>query len=218
MAIKTMAKPLPIQGQTVEQVLDALIEINARPGLPERADAVFGSSDVLIEQWRAEFSNVYLDGYEVSVRLRRIAMLLDENLATVSHQFGLKPNEVLLLMALRRVGAPYCLRPTDILKMHSVTSGTVTYRIDQLVKQDLAERIADPTDLRGYLIRLTSHGLEIINSVIEISARNAQLILADIFSIPNAGRLLIELLRAYEYQIENTDLPRFKVRSKRREA
>ena len=55
-------------------------------------------------------------------------------------------------MALRLVGEPYSLRPTDILKMHGITSGTATYRIDKLTKQELAESIADLTDRHGYLI------------------------------------------------------------------
>lgn len=76
-------------------------------------------------------------------------MLLDEISTKECEAVGLKLNEMLLMMALRRVGPPYALRPTDILKMHSVTSGTATYRIDQLTKQDLAERIPDPSDRRG---------------------------------------------------------------------
>lgn len=193
--------------QTVSTLLDQLRQLSSGEGPVNRADPIQGNSDVLAAQWRRERNDLALDGYEISTRLRRIAMLLDENLATLCAQLGLKHNELMLLLALRRVGKPYCLRPTDILKMHSVTSGTVTYRIEQLIKQDLAERVPDESDLRGYLIRLTERGLAVVDRAVTVSSEHANLILGDVLKIPAAGALFIELLRAYEHQIETTSLP-----------
>ena len=93
--------------------------------------------------------------------------------------------------------------------------GTVTYRIEQLIKQDLAERIPDPSDSRGYLIRLTAHGLAVIECAVKASAEHSRFILDDVLEIPSAGLLFVELLRAYEHQIETTKLPRLKKMSKR---
>ena len=110
-------------------------------------------------------TGIDIDAFTLTIRLRRLAMLLDEGVVKRGEAAGVKLNEVLLLLALRRMAPTYSLRPTDILKMHSVTSGTVTYRIDQLIKQDLAERIPDPDDKRGYLIRLTQRGRAVVDKV-----------------------------------------------------
>lgn len=39
-----------------------------------------------------------------------------------------------------------------------VTSGTMTNRIDRLTKKGLVERLPDPSDRRGVLVRLTDDG------------------------------------------------------------
>ncbi|SEP18714.1 MarR family protein [Aquisalimonas asiatica] len=47
-----------------------------------------------------------------------------------------------------------------------VTSGTVTHRVDQLVKAGLVERIRNPDDGRGFLISLTAQGHELIDQAV----------------------------------------------------
>lgn len=186
------------QPTTTNALLEALAEVkpDARIGL--QADPVWGNSDVLADQWRAQFSDINIEGFALTVRMRRIAMLIDEISIAECEAFGLKLNEMLLLLALRRVGEPYCLRPTEITKMHSVTSGTVTYRIDQLTKQHLAERIADPGDRRGYLIRLTPHGLTTINQLILRFTERFNRDLASMAKVPGALTVFEESIRAFE--------------------
>ena len=192
------AHPTTAQPTTTAALLEALAAVkpDARAGL--QSDPVWGNSDVLADQWRAQFSGVNIDGFALTVRMRRIAMLIDEISIAECEAVGLKLNEMLLMLALRRVGAPYCLRPSEITKMHSVTSGTVTYRIDQLTKQDLAERIADPADRRGYLIRLTPRGLATIDKLI---LRFTDLFNRDLTPMANIdGALTVfeESIRAFE--------------------
>jgi DNA-binding MarR family transcriptional regulator len=94
------------------------------------------------------------------------------------------------------------LRPTDILKMHSVTSGTATYRIDQLTKQELAERIADPTDRRGYLIRLTPRGLKIVDAVLHRMLEAFRKKLRPMEAVPDGIKVFEQTLRLYERCLE----------------
>ena len=47
-----------------------------------------------------------------------------------------------------------------------VTSGTMTHRIDQLVKAELVERVRNPDDGRGFLISLTPQGHELIDKAV----------------------------------------------------
>lgn len=170
-----------------------------------QSDPIWGNSDVLVSQWKKQFAGEDVSALTLGIRIRRIAMLLDELTIRECEAVGLKINEMLLLMALRRMGDPFCLRPTDILKMHSVTSGTATYRIDQLTKQDLAERIPDPSDRRGYLIRLTPRGLKIVDTVLHRLRDSFQKKLHPMFALEGGVEVFEESLRLYERCIEQPD-------------
>jgi DNA-binding MarR family transcriptional regulator len=180
-----------------------LKSLNDSYGCERSGDAIRANSDTLIRQWKSEKCELDLSAFEISLRVRRIGMLLDEVLSQACESLGVKPNEMLLLFTLRRIGPPYCMRPTDIQNLTAVTSGTVTYRIDQLVKQNLAERIADPVDRRGYLIRLTEHGSQLVDSAINASVQSSDALLAPLRDMPSAMELLVELLRLYENRLDD---------------
>ncbi|WP_372656464.1 MarR family winged helix-turn-helix transcriptional regulator [Hydrogenophaga sp.] len=195
------ATPAPGRRALADQMGNTLM----KEADPLQADPIFGNSDVLVSQWNKQFAGEDVRALTLGIRIRRIAMLLDELSIQECEAVGLKLNEWLLMMALRRMGEPYCLRPTDILKMHSVTSGTATYRIDQLTKQGLAERIADPSDRRGYLIRLTPRGLEIIDTVLHGLRVNFHKKLLPMFEIEGGFEIFEESLRLYERCMEQGD-------------
>lgn len=131
-------------------------------------DPIFGNADLLVHQWRRELGGEKSsEALLMGIRIRRIGMLLDKLIMQACEGIEIKLHEFILLMALRRIGEPYSLRPSDILKMHSVTSGTATYRLDQLAKRDLVQRVPDPNDRRSYLIGLTSRGRAIVDEVLE---------------------------------------------------
>jgi DNA-binding MarR family transcriptional regulator len=102
------------------------------------------------------------------------------------------------MMALHRAGPPHALRPSEILKTHGVTSGTVTYRIDQLTNQGLAERLADPTDRRGYLIQLTPRGKKLIETVLDQFARTYNTLLVPFAHVAGGHDVLESGLRFFE--------------------
>src|SRR5690349_6070486 len=70
-------------------------------------------------------------------------------------EHGIERWEFDVLAALRRAGPPYQLSPGRLLKETLVTSGTMTNRVDRLVARELVERLPDPNDRRGVLVRLT---------------------------------------------------------------
>ncbi len=188
----------PLSEIAVASLLGVMSEALSSGAEGIQADPIQGNSDVLVSQWNKQFAGEDIAVLTIGIRLRRIAMLIDEFSSRECDAAGLKLNEMLLMMALRRVGPPYALRPTDILKMHSVTSGTATYRIDQLTKQDLAERIADPHDRRGYLIRLTPRGLKVIDAVLHRMLEGFRKNLQPMTSIPGAMDTFVEAMRLYE--------------------
>jgi DNA-binding MarR family transcriptional regulator len=75
---------------------------------------------------------------------------------------------------LRAQGAPYALSPNAInqRRFNTLSSGGMTNILHEMEKRGLVERIPDPSDGRGILIRLTEHALNIIDAAVE--ARVAQ--------------------------------------------
>lgn len=170
--------------------------------LPELPDVDLGSvwenSEVLAGPWRRELGDRASEAMLLGIRIRRIGMLIDRLLIEHCTEFGIKYSEFMLLMALRRIGEPYALRPSDILRMHSVTSGTATYRIDKLTEQDLAERMNDPKDRRGYLIRLTPRGKKMVDAVLARTDDLFRKELAAMGAIPDGFKTLEAGLRLFE--------------------
>ena len=78
-----------------------------------------------------------------------------------------------MLAALRRAGAPYELSPGRLLRETLVTSGTMTNRVDRLAARGLVERLPDPDDRRGVLVRLTAEGKATVDGALRGPARRA---------------------------------------------
>ena len=72
-----------------------------------------------------------------------------------------------MLAALRRAGDPYELSPGRLLRETLVTSGTMTNRVDRLAARGLVERLPDPKDRRGVLVRLTVDGKAAVDGAFE---------------------------------------------------
>ena len=80
---------------------------------------------------------------------RRVRSRLRERFATTLPRFD-------LMAQLER--HPEGLKMNELSRMLMVTGGNVTAIVDQLEKEGLVERIAEPADRRAWLIRLTSAG------------------------------------------------------------
>ncbi|WP_411126056.1 MarR family winged helix-turn-helix transcriptional regulator [Streptomyces sp. x-19] len=114
--------------------------------------------DRLVAAWRRERPDLDVEPLEVLSRVFRLARHLDRARRLAFSEVGLEPWEFDVLTALRRAGAPYQLSPGALLTQTLVTSGTMTNRIDRLAKKELVERLPDPSDRRGVLVRLTAKG------------------------------------------------------------
>lgn len=114
--------------------------------------------DRLVAAWRRERPDLDVEPLEVLSRVSRLARHLDRARRLAFAEHGLEPWEFDVLTALRRAGRPYQLSPGQLLTQTLVTSGTMTNRIDRLAKRGLVERLPDPSDRRGVLVRLTAAG------------------------------------------------------------
>lgn len=80
----------------------------------------------------------------------------DEIRSRLRTSFGITLPRFDLMAQLER--QPEGLRMGELSKRMMVTGGNVTGIVDQLVKEGLVERVADPQDKRAFVVRLTKAG------------------------------------------------------------
>ncbi len=119
--------------------------------------------NTVLEQWRRERPDLEVGPMGLTGRLKRIGRHLEREMekSFAAHDLNLASFDV--LATLRRSGAPYRLSPGDLMANTMVTSGTMTHRVDQLVRAEHVERIRNPKDGRSVLIALTDRGLKVID-------------------------------------------------------
>ena len=134
--------------------------------------------DELVEAWGRERSDLDLTPVEVFSRIGRLARHLDlaRRRAFAAHE--IESWEFDVLAALRRAGGDYQLSPGRLLRETLVTSGTMTNRVDRLAARGLVERLPDPHDRRGVLVRLTGSGRSTVDGALEGLLRREQALLA----------------------------------------
>lgn len=114
--------------------------------------------DRLVEAWQRERPDLEPTPMRVLSRVSRLAHHVDRARRASFAEHGIESWEFDVLAALRRAGQPYELSPGRLIKETLVTSGTMTNRVDRLVAHGLVERLPDPRDRRGVLVRLTDEG------------------------------------------------------------
>lgn len=133
--------------------------------------------DRLVAAWQRERPDLDVRPLEVLSRVTRLARHLDRARATAFAAHGLDTWEFDVLAALRRAGPPYVLSPGRLLAQTMVTSGTMTNRVDRLRDRDLVERLPDPADGRGVLVRLTPDGKARVDAALaDLLARERDLL------------------------------------------
>jgi DNA-binding MarR family transcriptional regulator len=119
--------------------------------------------DRIVAAWRQQRADLDVEPLEVLSRVSRLARHLDRARAAAFTEHGLETWEFDVLAALRRAGAPYELSPGQLVTQTLVTSGTMTNRVDRLTGRGLVERLPDPRDRRGVIVRLTGAGLRTVD-------------------------------------------------------
>ena len=148
--------------------------------------------DELIEAWRRERSDLDLAPVEIFSR-SRLARHLDLARRDAFSAHDIEGWEFDVLAALRRAGTPYQLSPGRLLRETLVTSGTMTNRVDRLTTRGLVERLPDPHDRRGVLVRLTAEGKAAVDGAFEALLDAEAALITD---LPDQDRTrLAELLR-----------------------
>lgn len=142
------------------------------------ASAPTDEVDRLVAAWRRERPDADVGPLEVLSRVSRLARHLDRARRAAFATHALEPWEFDVLAALRRAGEPYQLSPGALITQTLVTSGTMTNRIDRLESRGLVERLKDPGDRRGVLVRLTHDGRRRVDDALDDLLRHEHDLLA----------------------------------------
>ena len=92
------------------------------------------------------------------MRLLRLGRQLERALARTAEEHGMTLGDWEALSVLRRSAAPYQLPPTVLAQALVITTGTMSVRLDRLLKAGLIEQMDDESDGRSRPVRLTPLG------------------------------------------------------------
>jgi DNA-binding MarR family transcriptional regulator len=136
--------------------------------------------DRLVAAWQRERPDLDVAPMQVLSRITRLALHLDRARREAFADQGLETSDFDVLSALRRSGEPYQLSPGQLVQQTLVTSGTMTHRVDRLVGKELVERLPDPADRRGVLVRLTPTGRSSVDGALTALLERERDLLADL--------------------------------------
>ena len=122
--------------------------------------------DKILTQWRHERPDLDVAPMGLLGRAKRLMLHISREMEKTWAEYDLNAASFDVLATLRRSGPPFALSPGDLMASTMVTSGTMTNRIDQLVKVGLVERKQSPDDRRSFLISLTDKGFSVIDAAV----------------------------------------------------
>ena len=115
------------------------------------------------EEWTRERPDLDPSGVEVIWRISFLHKYLKRLAGQQLGKYNLPIWSFDVLAALRRSGAPFQLTPTALCESAQLSSGAMTNRLDRMQEAGMVERLPDPGDRRGVLIRLTPRGKNLVD-------------------------------------------------------
>ena len=160
----------------------------------ETGDQPADGVDRIIGQWEHERPDLDTGAMAVFGRIFRLARIAGDRVEKAYAAYGIGRPEFDVLATLRRAGEPYQLSPGALAAAMMLSTGGTTARLDRLEKAGLVERSPSPTDRRGVLVRLTTHGFEVVDQAVGAGLAEQQRLLAHLSA--EQRRQLDDLLRA----------------------
>jgi DNA-binding MarR family transcriptional regulator len=120
----------------------------------EERDSVDSEADA----WVVELPGVDPEVETTRMRLLRIGRQMERMLAGIAERHGMSLGDWETLSVLRRSGRPYTMSPTNLARSLEVTSGTISVRLDRLVRAGLVRQVGGNSDARSRPVRLTNAG------------------------------------------------------------
>ena len=126
----------------------------------------------ITRQWLQERPDLDLGDFLLAIYLRRLGQLIETEYDRMCQaRFGMSAHDMRVMLALRRCGPPYAMRPTDLFEALLITSGAVTKQVDRLERRRLVKRLPNPEHGGGLRVQLTARGLEMVDAAVELLAK-----------------------------------------------
>lgn len=129
------------------------------------------SVDSILAQWKSVRPDLDCSSMGVIGRLRRTSNTWKSKMDKVFKEHGLSSIEFDILATMRR-SDPSGITPTELYKTLMLSSGAVSTRLEQLVKEGLVERISSEQDRRSCKVTLTSKGVELVDIALNAHVEN----------------------------------------------
>lgn len=155
----------------------------------------------ILTQWRQERPDLEIAPMGTIGWIKQLNQQLTQGMERTWSVYDLNGASFDVLATLRRSGSPYALSPGDLMASTMVTSGTMTHRIDQLVKAGLVERVRNPKDGRSFVISLTPRGHALIDEAVTAHVET-QAKLVSVLTVEQRAQLddlLRQFLRGLEH-------------------
>jgi DNA-binding MarR family transcriptional regulator len=149
--------------------------------------------DKVRRQWAHERPDLDTGPIGIIARLGRAQAYINPALDSVFADRGLTRRSWDALAALRRVGEPYRLTPTELCQDLMRTSGAITHTLHRLEYAGLVERLVNPEDGRSLYVALTPRALELTDTIAPLHLDNERRLLAGL--TPDEQHTLAHLLR-----------------------
>ncbi len=182
------------------------MKINSDPG--EERSARGGRHprdhvDQVRAQWRQVRPELDTSPLGIVARVGRLAAYFDHSTNALMAGYGLSRSSWDVLASLRRTGPPYERSPTDLYRGLMRTSGTITNRLRRLERTGLIQRVPDPRDGRGLLVRLTPKGVDLVDEIAPLHLDNERRLLRSLSA--SERRALEALLRRSLQDLEASE-------------
>lgn len=122
--------------------------------------------DEIVEEVRGWLPDMDVAGLPITGRILRLARYLEAGREEELARFGLTLGDFDMLATLRRRAADDPMKIRDVQGSLMLSSGGTTKRLDRLEVAGLIERLPDPNDRRGTLIKLSPNGFDLINKAV----------------------------------------------------
>lgn len=135
--------------------------------------------DALLSAWRTELPDVLRPTTELSKRITQLAGALDAATRGVLPELGLTVAEFDILVALRRAGEPYRMKPNELVRALLLSSGGTSNVVNHLAGRGLVLREPSPDDGRSTMIRLTREGVRTAERAVRAHADAHEAVFAE---------------------------------------